>query len=73
MIQGIVLWISGSNTVSGVRDGLVNWTITNRFLGISMVFWYGVAADDLPLVRVRVHRPRAGGCCSSVAGATCRG
>ena len=42
VIQGIVLWISGSNTVSGVSDGLINWTITNRFLGISMVFWYGV-------------------------------
>ena len=50
-----MLWISGSNTVSGVSDGLINWTITNRFLGISMVFWYGVAADDLPLVRVRLH------------------
>ena len=37
-----MLWISGSNTVSGVSNGLIDWTITNRFLGISMVFWYGV-------------------------------
>ncbi len=42
VIQGVVLWISGSNTVSGVDNALIEWTITNRFLGISMVFWYGV-------------------------------
>jgi ribose transport system permease protein len=43
VIQGIVLWISGSNTVSGVSNTLIDWTITNRFLGVSLVFWYGVA------------------------------
>ncbi|QEC48444.1 ABC transporter permease [Baekduia soli] len=43
VVQGIVLWISGSNTVSGVSNGLIDWTITNTFLGISVVFWYGVA------------------------------
>ena len=37
-----MLWISGSNTVSGVSDDLIDWTITNRLLGISLVFWYGV-------------------------------
>ena len=42
VVQGIVLWISDSNTVSGVSAGLTEWTITNRILGISMVFWYGV-------------------------------
>lgn len=42
VVQGIVLWISGSNTVSGVSNTLINWTITNSFLGISVVFWYGV-------------------------------
>jgi ribose transport system permease protein len=42
VIQGVVLWISGSNTVSGVSDTLIDLTITNRFLGISLVFWYGV-------------------------------
>lgn len=42
VIQGVVLWISGSNTISGVDNALIEWTITNRFLGISMVFWYGV-------------------------------
>jgi ribose transport system permease protein len=43
VIQGIVLWISGSNTVSGVSNDLIDWTISNRFLGVSLVFWYGVA------------------------------
>jgi ribose transport system permease protein len=43
VVQGVVLWISGSNTVSGVSNNLIEWTITNRFLGVSLVFWYGVA------------------------------
>jgi ribose transport system permease protein len=42
VVQGIVLWISGSQTISGVSNTLVDWTITNRFLGISLVFWYGI-------------------------------
>jgi ribose transport system permease protein len=42
VVQGIVLWISGSQTISGVNNTLVDWTITNRFLGISLVFWYGI-------------------------------
>ena len=42
VVQGVVLWMSNSNTVSGVPNPLIDWTITNRFLGISIVFWYGV-------------------------------
>lgn len=43
VLQGVVLWISKSNTISGVSNGLINWVITNRFLGVSLAFWYGVA------------------------------
>lgn len=42
ILQGLVLWISDANTVPGVSDVLIDWTISNRFLGISMVFWYGL-------------------------------
>lgn len=42
VLQGLVLWISDSNTVPGVSDVLINWTISNRFLGVSMIFWYGL-------------------------------
>lgn len=40
--NGIVLWISESNTVSGVPNFLLDWVITNRIFGISLAFWYGL-------------------------------
>ncbi len=42
VVQGVVLWISDSGTISGVSNTLIDYTITNRFLGVSLVFWYGV-------------------------------
>jgi len=42
VIQGVVLWISDSNTISGVSPALVEWVIQNRILGISLAFWYGL-------------------------------
>ncbi|MDQ2622124.1 MAG: ABC transporter permease [Actinomycetota bacterium] len=42
ILQGLVLWISDARTITGVSDVLINWTVTNRILGISMVFWYGL-------------------------------
>jgi ribose transport system permease protein len=42
-IGGIVLWISDTNTISGVSPGLVQWVITNRFLGIPLEFYYALA------------------------------
>ena len=41
-IQGVVLWISGSNTISGVSDSLVRPVIVNRFLGVPLEFYYGL-------------------------------
>lgn len=42
-IQGVVLWISNSLTISGVSDSLVNAVVANRFLSIPLEFWYGLA------------------------------
>jgi ribose transport system permease protein len=42
-VYGIVLWISASNTISGVSPSLVNITIVDRFLGIPLEFYYGLA------------------------------
>jgi ribose transport system permease protein len=42
IVNGITLWISGSNTVSGVPTVLSDWVVEHRILGISIAFWYGV-------------------------------
>jgi ribose transport system permease protein len=42
-VYGIVLWISASNTISGVSTELVNPVIVDRFLGIPLEFYYGLA------------------------------
>ena len=39
---GLVYAISGSNTVSGISNGLINWVYTNEFLGIPLEFYYGL-------------------------------
>lgn len=43
ILGGIVLWISNSNTISGVSTTLVNLVVGHRFLGISLEFYYGIA------------------------------
>jgi ribose transport system permease protein len=42
-IGGVVLWISGSNTISGVAPGLTRAVIADRFLGMPLAFYYGLA------------------------------
>ncbi|HZO96124.1 MAG TPA: ABC transporter permease [Gaiellaceae bacterium] len=42
-IAGVVLWISNSQTVSGVSDSLVELVVVRRFLGIPLEFYYGLA------------------------------
>lgn len=42
VLLGIVEWLSGDNTVTGTSASLSNWTITNRFLGVSLMFYYGL-------------------------------
>ena len=41
-VGGAVLFISGSNTISGVSSSLVDWVIVNRLLGIPLEFYYGL-------------------------------
>jgi ribose transport system permease protein len=42
-VTGIVLWISGSNTVSGVSQNLVQPIIVRRLAGVPLEFYYALA------------------------------
>jgi ribose transport system permease protein len=42
-IAGVILWISNSQTVSGVDERLINLVVVDRFLGIPLEFYYGLA------------------------------
>lgn len=42
-VAGVVLWISDSQTVSGVSQELIDLVVVNRFLGIPLAFYYGIA------------------------------
>lgn len=42
-VSGVVLWISGSRTIGGVSDDLVEPITVWRFLGIPVGFYYGLA------------------------------
>ncbi|CAN5266407.1 ABC transporter permease [soil metagenome] len=39
---GIIYWISDSNTITGISDELVTWTVGIRILGIPIDFYYGL-------------------------------
>lgn len=41
--NGIVLWVSGSNTISGVSPALVNGVVGYRLFSIPLEFYYGLA------------------------------
>ena len=41
-VSGVVLWISGSRTIGGISDNLVDPVIVHEFLGIPLVFYYGL-------------------------------
>ena len=42
-ISGVVLWISDWHTISGVSQSLINVVVVDRFLGIPLEFYYGIA------------------------------
>jgi ribose transport system permease protein len=42
-IQGLILWISGSNTISGVSTHLVDAVILTKVLGVPLEFYYALA------------------------------
>ena len=39
-VNGLILWVSNSQTISGVSMGLVEWVIINRLFGIPLAFFY---------------------------------
>ena len=43
MLLGVVLWISNSNTISGISPALVNAVVGSTFLGVPLQFYYGLA------------------------------
>jgi ribose transport system permease protein len=42
-LYGVVLWISASQTISGISDNLVTPVVVDRFLNIPLEFYYGLA------------------------------
>ena len=42
IIQGLILWVSGSQTLSGVSNTLIEWVIVKRFLQIPLAFYYAI-------------------------------
>jgi len=44
LLEGVVSWLGGSTTVSGISNGLVKVVVANRFLGLPLEFWYGILA-----------------------------
>jgi len=42
IIQGMILWVSGSQTLSGVSNTLIEWVIVKRLLQIPMAFYYAI-------------------------------
>ena len=41
-VNGLILWVSSSQTISGVSMGLVEWVIINRLFGIPLAFFYAM-------------------------------
>jgi ribose transport system permease protein len=42
LLQGVISWLGGSTTVSGISTGLVKAVVSTRFMGMPLEFWYGV-------------------------------
>ena len=41
-MNGLVLWMSGSMTVSGLADALTEWMVVRRIFGIPLAFYYAL-------------------------------
>lgn len=41
-VNGLILWVSNSQTISGVSMDLVKWVIINRLFGIPLAFFYAM-------------------------------
>jgi ribose transport system permease protein len=43
VFTGLIYFLSGSNTITGIDQSLSSWTFTNKLLGIPVEFYYGLA------------------------------
>ncbi len=43
VFTGLIYFLSGSNTITGIDQSLSSWTFTNKWLGIPLEFYYGLA------------------------------
>jgi ribose transport system permease protein len=43
VLSGLTLWISASNTIGNIGQTLINVVIVDRFLGVPLEFYYGLA------------------------------
>jgi ribose transport system permease protein len=46
-ISGVILWISDSQTVSGVSEQLIDYVVVKQILGIPLAFYYGIVLGVL--------------------------
>jgi ribose transport system permease protein len=46
-LSGVVLWISNSQTVSGVSQPLIDYVVVKKLLGVPLAFYYGIALGVL--------------------------
>lgn len=46
-LRGVMLWISDSQTISGVSMGLMEWVIIQRVFGIPIAFYYAIGLSAL--------------------------
>jgi ribose transport system permease protein len=42
VLIGVVLWVSGSYTISGISPSLVDWVFARQILGVAPEFYYGL-------------------------------
>ena len=45
-INGVVLWISASQTIGGISDSLVDVVVVTRVFGVPLAFYYGLALTE---------------------------
>jgi ribose transport system permease protein len=43
VVQGVVFWLSGSATITGLSNSLQQWVAIKQFAGIPVEFYYGLA------------------------------
>lgn len=42
-VSGVILWVSNSQTISGISSDLVDAVVVNQLFGIPLAFYYGIA------------------------------